>query len=219
MQSLEAFKLITFAHKVSKNYNIPLSNLVKFFKNYEEKITEQLTINLNNKKILCDVLKNNFYHMKLFYDLFDDWKKCNETCNLLKTRKLNIPEGISERLFCFHTGCIIIKKVYKIKISMSFDCYNLKTNKTVQLKSSSVYNDLSSFGPMSEWDELYFMYLDVNKNSYQIWNIDTTILNTTKINKNTSFEECKNTGKRPRLSIRKCFIEKYNLKPIYEGIL
>ena len=62
-------------------------------------------------------------------------------------------------------------------------------------------------------------YLDVNKNSYQIWNIDTTILNTTKINKNTSFEECKNTGKRPRLSIRKCFIEKYNLKPIYEGIL
>ena len=102
---------------------------------------------------------------------------------------------------------------------MSFDCYNLKTNKTVQLKSSSVYNDLSSFGPMSEWDELYFMYLDVNKNSYQIWNIDTTILNTTKINKNTSFEECKNTGKRPRLSIRKCFIEKYNLKPIYEGIL
>ena len=67
--------------------------------------------------------------MKLFYNLFDDWKD----------------------YFVF------IPDVLLLKMSMSFDCYNLKTNKTVQLKSSSVYSDLSSFEPISEWDGLYFM--------------------------------------------------------------
>ena len=41
--------------------------------------------------------------------------------------------------------------------SSSFDCYDLDDQKTVQVKSASVDPDLTSFGPRSEFQKLYFL--------------------------------------------------------------
>jgi hypothetical protein len=78
---------------------------------------------------------------------------------------------------------------------------------------------LTSFGPKSEWEELYFMYINTEKNMYKIWEIDTNLLYNCKVNKTTTLWEQKQTGKRPRLSIKKELIDKYNLKHIYVGII
>ena len=41
--------------------------------------------------------------------------------------------------------------------SSSFDCYDLDDQKTVQVKSASVDPDLTSFGPRSKFQKLYFL--------------------------------------------------------------
>jgi hypothetical protein len=45
----------------------------------------------------------------------------------------------------------------KGKGSASFDTINIKTGEREQIKASSIKSDLSSVGPKSEWDKLYFM--------------------------------------------------------------
>ena len=39
----------------------------------------------------------------------------------------------------------------------SWDCYDVKRQKRIQVKACSVLPDLTSFGPNSQWDEIYFV--------------------------------------------------------------
>jgi Bsp6I restriction endonuclease len=45
----------------------------------------------------------------------------------------------------------------------SFDCYEPQKSKRIQVKACSVEEDLTSFGPDSVWDEIYFVHFYPNK--------------------------------------------------------
>lgn len=217
---MELWKRFLFARRISIKYNKPIESLLNMLdKDRKNELITRKTLEIKEQNVECDILPNNLYHMNKVLSLYDKWKECNVILTELGSRRLNIPEGISEKIFCFHTGCIIIKKAYNIKSSSSFDCYNPHTKKTVQLKASSVLNDCTSFGPSSEWEELYFMHIDSLNNKYTIWEIDSQILYNCKVNNTTTFRQQQDAGKRPRLSIRKNFIEKYNLTPTWQGVL
>lgn len=86
----------------------------------------------------------------------------------------------------------------------------------VQIKGSSdCTNDLSSFGPKSQFDLLYFCCIDAeNKFLMKIFQIPINNLNKTLVNKNQTFLEQQLEGRRPRFSIYQKFILKNNIKPI-----
>ena len=87
------------------------------------------------------------------------------------------------------------------------------------MKSASIPNDLTSFGPTSTWDLLYFAdfapngYVDGNVYFYKIDSDDVynLILNEEK---NETFSNQQAQGRRPRFSIKKRIIEEKQLKPV-----
>jgi len=104
----------------------------------------------------------------------------------------------------------------------SYDCYNLKTNKRIQVKACSVLPDLTSFGPRSVWDEIYFcdFYKSGKWNGeFDIYLIDNALIYDHKVNSNQTMREQQQEGRRPRFSIFKEIITKGNLKPIKTGKL
>lgn len=219
--SIFMWNVCMFNRAVSKRYNISLEKIVSsVFGDCDEKIL--ITSNIldygDNKKVKCDHLNNNLFHMLKVLKIYDKWKKINSECESIYSRKINLPECISERIFCFHTNSVIIKRVYSSKkYSNSFDCYNEETKTKIQLKACSVKYDLSSFGPRSKFDKLYFMFIDTNKDKYYIWEIDNIYLDNVQVNQTTSFRQQQEKGLRPRFSIRKHIVDKYNLDPTYVG--
>ena len=144
----------------------------------------------------------------------------------LGARGANLPEGISEIAFCLFSGS---KRFYSMKLnkgkkkaSASFDTFNIKTDRTEQIKACSVEGDLTSFGPKSEWDDLYFLdfYRDGKiDGSFDVYKIDTKLIYSVKVNANQLFGDQKDEKRRPRFSIKKEIIEKQKLKPIAKNVI
>jgi hypothetical protein len=145
--------------------------------------------------------------------IFKDWLILNGKLSLINGRTLNVPDVLSEGLFCYYFDSIRTKDS-----AGSFDCVTRQSYKGVQVKSTSIKYDLTSFGPKSIWDELYFIdfapngVIDGVIHFYKIEeNFENLILN---INKNETFKDQQKQGRRPRFSVKKELIEKKSLKPL-----
>ena len=137
-------------------------------------------------------------------------------------RRINIPELLSEAIFCYHFKGGRLNKTKNVKINSSFDCVTLSPTKRIQVKSCSVSYDLTSFGPKSVWDELYFIHFYPNgkyDGAYKIFKIDNNLIYNHKVNVNQTMRDQQKQGKRPRFGIMKELIEPLNLKPIIEATL
>jgi len=151
------------------------------------------------------------------------WINLSDLLESFGARRVNIPEGISEPLFCLAMADLnheIVRCTENItQANTSFDCYNLKTNKRIQVKACSVPKDLSSFGPKSVFDEIYLVYLPNIKinGAFSIYQITPDKIYTHKVNKNQTLKDQQLEGKRPRFSIYKDIILPNNLQPIYTG--
>ena len=105
----------------------------------------------------------------------------------------------------------------------SFDCYDPNENERVQVKAASSNNELSSFGPNSVFDELYFLDF-FNQGQYngtfEIYKLgyNSTTIRQIQISSRETFGDVADGGKRPRFSIRK-LINENNLNPIINGNL
>ena len=148
--------------------------------------------------------------------LYDSWKLLNKGMKDFKSRGINMPEGISEGAFCldFNDGCARTLKVSKGL--GSFDVLELETGKRIQIKAVSVDEDLTSFGPKSVWDELYFLdfYLEGKfDGSFAVYKIPNNLIYDHKVNSSQTFKEQQAQGRRPRFSIKK-ILKEYNIKPI-----
>lgn len=144
------------------------------------------------------VLRNIYYK---WIELSHDLKKIN-------SRAINIPEGLSEGAFALamEVGRFIQLIPKSSKANTSFDCYCPKNQERIQVKASSTKYDLSSFGPKSQWDKLYFIdfYKDgAWKGYYDIYLIPNHLIYSHYVNKNETFRELQEQGKRPRLGIKK----------------
>lgn len=145
--------------------------------------------------------------------IFQSWLEINHLLQALGGRSLNVPDVISEGLYCY-----LFNAVRTNGTARSYDAVDLTTNEGVQVKSTSIVNDLTSFGPTSTWDVLIFMDFAPNgavDGTVDIYKIDThpkdIVLNRKK---GETFADQQSQGRRPRLSIKKQIIAPEGLKPI-----
>jgi len=169
--------------------------------------------NINGKKIVARVSIDEEGDRELIKELYKDWKELNDRLKKIGTRGINLPETISENAFCiFFTDCV--RTVGLKKGKCSFDCIDTKTGSRIQLKATSVKSDLTSFGPRSEWDELFFLDFSEGDGSFKVYNIKPEDVYSRSMNKNQTFKDQQEQGKRPRFSIINEIILKKKLKPI-----
>lgn len=152
--------------------------------------------------------------------LFDTWKKLKDGLRKYKSREPNLPEGLSEVAFCLYSGSNRFISSSG-PVSASYDTFNLSTGKAEQIKASSVNEDLTSFGPKSKWDDLYF--LDFYNNglldgSFNVYKVPNELIRNAKVNKNETFLEQQGQKRRPRFSITKEIIRKTGLKPMASNV-
>lgn len=164
------------------------------------------------------VLKFDKTDILTLKSIYDNWRNLCDALNSLEARAINLPEGLSESIICLHKNWYRFSGSTNSNFNSSFDCYDPNTNARIQVKASAIQEDLTSFGPKSVWDKLYF--LDFYREgkwdgSYDCYFIDTTNLYSTILNKKKkeSFKDQQDAGKRPRLSIMKEFIKANNLTP------
>ena len=165
---------------------------------------------------------------KILYDIYKTWVSLSKNLKKVHGRRINIPEGLSEAAFCLEMGENNIARFLKLingkkkKEKVSFDCFNIENNSRIQVKASSVESDLTSFGPKSVWDELYF--LDFYRNgkwdgSFDIYKIDNEDIRSMSVNKKETLEDQQKGKRRPRFSIIDGIIKPKHLKPIKTGYI
>ena len=85
---------------------------------------------------------------------------------------------MTEAIFCYHFKAGRVLKGNS-KINSSFDCLTIEPVRRIQVKSCSVEYDLTSFGPKSVWDDIYFVHLFPNRfydGSYKIYKIENDLI-------------------------------------------
>lgn len=118
---------------------------------YGEKTIKTLKIKLKSGKIVEGDLfeKKDFLLIK---KIFTMWQNLNKELKRLKGRNLNVPDVFSEALYCY-----LFNAIRTNNTAYSYDAVDIKTGEGIQIKSASIENDVSSFGPTSTWDKLYFI--------------------------------------------------------------
>jgi len=169
--------------------------------------------NINGNKIMAKVSIDEKGDRELIKKLYSDWKKLNDRLKQIGTRGINLPETISENAFAlFFPDCVRVVKLKKGKCS--FDCINTKTGSRIQIKATSVASDLTSFGPRSEWDELFFLDFSKGNGSFRVFKIEPDWIYNHQVNKLQTFKQQQEEKRRPRFSIIKEIIFKRGLKPV-----
>ena len=136
--------------------------------------------------------------------------------NLLQTyegRSPNLPEVLSEGAWCLYSGSV------RLIEPTSADTYNLQKQEAEQIKASSVEEDLTSFGPNSRWDRLYFLDFSRLDGSFDAYEIPTELVYSQVLNKknNKTFRDQQLQGRRPRLSLKK-LIKEFGIKALDKNI-
>jgi len=169
--------------------------------------------NIKGNKVMARVSIDEKGDRKLIKKLYFDWKNLNDRLKKIGTRGINLPETISENAFClFFPNCV--RTVGLKKGKCSFDCINTKTGSRIQIKASSVASDLTSFGPRSEWDELFFLDFSKGDGSFKAYLISPDEVYSRNMNKGQTFAEQQAQGRRPRFSIIDSIIIPQKRKPI-----
>lgn len=141
-------------------------------------------------------------------ELYWKWKELNSEFKELYSRGVNLHEAITEMSCCYANN-------YLLSLGGgSEDAVNPETKELIQVKGSSNWDeDLSSFGPESEFDQLHFARLNDDEDKLYLYEIPVDELSNVKVNKNNTFEEFQNSGKRPRFSIIKKYIVPDEIEP------
>lgn len=176
---------------------------------------KNVEIKLKNGKTVKGVEfdSEDFCKLKM---IFKKWQDINKDLKDLEGRSLNVPDVFSEALFCIAFDAIRTNKDSK---AHSYDCVIKSTGEGVQVKSASIPNDCTSFGPKSKWDLLY--YADFAPNGSvdgNVWfyEIDSDEIYKLVLNqdKNETFYDQQQQGRRPRFSLKSKIINKNELKPV-----
>ena len=156
----------------------------------------------------------------LFLELYNAWQKASKLSVELKGRKFNLPESLSEGLFSLEMGVGRVLNCSNNGVNSSWDCIDPKTTTRIQVKACSVLPDLTSFGPRSVWDKLYFCDFSRLDGTFTIYLIPNDyvydrVVSTEKGKKETMRDQQKQ-GRRPRMKIIDIINEK-KLTPVKIG--
>ena len=181
---------------------------------------EKHNVLFNGKKLVIEVAYLDKEDGKVFKNLFDTWRKLN--IGLEKYgRKVNIPEVISEGMFCVFSKSVRFQRKLKGTGAVSFDTINIKNERREQIKATSVDEDLTSFGPRTEWDDLYFLdFFNKGKldGTFNVYLIPNKLIYANSVNKGQTMKDQQGEKRRPRFSIKKDIIDKYKIKAIATNV-
>jgi len=153
--------------------------------------------------------------------IYDQWVGLSNNLQKYGGRRINLPELLSEGTYCLNFNAGRMNGSIS-GANSSFDCFDVGSNKRIQVKACSVEFDLTSFGPDSVWDEIYFIHFFPNKKydgSYSIYKIDNNLIYNHKVNSKQTMKQQQQQGKRPRFSIMKELIIPLNIEPIISGVI
>jgi len=168
---------------------------------------------IKGKKIEAEITIKEKGDRELLKRLYSDWNKLNKELKAISTRGINLPETISENAFAlFFPDCMRVVGLKGMKCS--FDCINIKTGSRIQIKATSITSDLTTFGPRSEWDELFFLDFSASDGSFKAYKIEPDWIYKHMVNKKQSFKDQQKQGRRPRFSIIDNIIKPKGLKPV-----
>lgn len=159
-----------------------------------------------------EVLEFEQNDASILFKIYESWSELSIALQSFGARGVNLPEGLSESAFC------LAKNMWRVNSGIvgaksSFDCYdpNKGVGKNrVQVKACSVLPDLTSFGPNSVWDKIFFVdFSEWRKRNgeFHIYEINTEDINNYPVNANQTLLEQKEQGRRPRFSIYKGLIK------------
>lgn len=178
------------------------------------------TLSLKGNKLEIEVAYLDKVDGKEFKRLFDLWRELNKGLEKYG-RKVNIPEVLSEGMFCVFSKSVRFQKKIKGVGSVSFDTINLKNNRREQVKASSIEEDLTSFGPRTEWDDLYFLdFYNGGKldGTFNVYLIENKLIYSKKVNRGQTMKDQQGENRRPRFSIMKDIIIAKKLKPLAKNV-
>jgi hypothetical protein len=174
---------------------------------------------IGKKELEIEVAVMSKRDAKAFKRLFGLWKRLN--IGLSKYgRKVNIPEVLSEGMFCVFFDSVRFQRKIKGHGTVSFDAINPKSNRREQIKATSIEKDLTSFGPKTEWDDLYFM--DFYRNgkidgSFDVYLIPNNLIYEKRVNKSQTLKQQQAEKRRPRISIKE-IIQENKIKPLATNV-
>lgn len=152
--------------------------------------------------------------------VFDLWRGLKMGMRDYKSREPNFPEGLSEVAFCLWSGSSRLIRSWRLS-NTSFDTINTETMRAEQIKACSVEKDLTSFGPRSRWDDLYFLdfYNGGNVDGlFDIYKIPSNLIYDNRVNTGQTLAEQQTEGRRPRFSLKKDIIARNNIAPIARNV-
>ena len=178
----------------------------------------------NNKEIILKLMTFDKSDIKIFKSTFNKYRSLNKVLkNKLKgTRIMNFPDALSESVFCLTMNCGKLLSVKNTSgYSTSFDAYDIKREKRIQIKCSASSGP-TSFGPRSEYDEIYFVDFKSTgeiDGTYKIYKLENKDIDSVKVNKKQSLVDQQKLKRRPRFEIRSALVIEKKLKPIAQGKL
>jgi len=181
------------------------------------------TIKVFGQECRLDLMHFNEKDGKEWKRIFDLWKKLKLGLRGYKSREPNLPEGLSEVAFCLWSGAgRYLKFRGTIKgIAGSFDTFDVGTCRAQQIKACSIEKDLTSFGPKSKWDDLYFLdFYNEGKSDgcFDVYLIPNKYIRNQSLNNAEKFTDQQAQKRRPRFSMKKGIIAKYKIKPLAKSV-
>ena len=144
--------------------------------------------------------------------IYMHWKQLDGEVRTISTRGVNFPGELSELFACYVLG-------YLWKKDGEGDAFDPKTNRIIEMKGSgSDGDDLSSFSPDENFDELVFIKANKDEDAIYIWNtgVNSDELKQIKVNKKQTLADKQAEGNRPRFSVQKKIIAAKGLTPDYK---
>lgn len=144
-------------------------------------------------------------------DAYFKWKDLNTYVKQNSTRGINMPDVISEPMACYCLGFLWNRG------SVVGDATDPNSERKIEFKATSKFDgDLSSFGPNTVFDDLYFLRFNLEDDQLYIYDLKINSVDFGKYpaNATESIEDQKRQGRRPHVSLYKLFVEPQQLKPI-----
>ena len=179
---------------------------------------ERIKVILPEGVFYTNVLTFSESDRKFIFEVYKEWRALSNNLLKIKSRAVNLPEGLSEGTFCLEMNAVrIVENISGA--NTSFDCYNQETQERIQVKGCSVLPDLTSFGPKSVWDKIYFVDFyrkGLWDGTFDIYLLDNKNIYNQVVNqqKNETFCDQQRQGRRPRFSIYSEIIQPKKLIPI-----
>lgn len=156
-----------------------------------------------------DLVEIDALRIKQTCRIYFHWKQLDAEIRTLSTRGVNFPGELSENFACYALGYLLNK-------GKGGDAYDPNTNRIIEMKGTGAdTDDLSSFSPNENFDELVFIKVDKDNDCIYIYEtgVDSEELKRIKVNNIETVGDHQRAGKRPRFSIFKSIILAKGLKP------